>query len=84
MQAKEVEERIVAGLANARVEVESADGSHFAALVIAAEFDGLGKIQRHRLVYGTLGELVGREIHALTIRAHSPEEWAALQAAQPG
>lgn len=84
MQAKEVEERIVAGLVNARVEVESADGSHFTALVVAAEFDGLGKIQRHQLVYGTLGELVGREIHALSIRAHSPEEWAALQAAQPG
>lgn len=84
MQANEVAERIVAGLANARVEVESADGSHFTALVIAAEFDGLGKIQRHQLVYGTLGELVGREIHALSIRAHSPEEWAAVQAAQPG
>ncbi len=84
MQAKQVEELIIAGLANARVEVESDDGSHFTALVVAAEFDGLEKIQRHQLVYGTLGELVGREIHALSIRAHSPEEWAALQAARRG
>ena len=84
MQAKQVEELIIAGLANARVEVESDDGSHFTALVVAAEFDGLAKIQRHQLVYGTLGELVGREIHALSIRAHSPEEWVALLAAQRG
>lgn len=84
MQAKQVEELIIAGLANARVEVESDDGSHFTALVVAAEFDGLAKIQRHQLVYATLGELVGREIHALSIRAHSPEEWVALQAAQRG
>ena len=84
MQAKQVEELIIAGLANARVEVESDDGSHFTALVVAAEFDGLAKIQRHQLVYGTLGELIGQEIHALSIRAHSPEEWVALQAAQRG
>lgn len=80
MQAKQVEELINAGLSNARVQVESGDGSHFEALVIAAEFDGLGKIQRHQLVYGTLGERVGREIHALSIRAFSPDEWEAAQA----
>lgn len=82
MQAKQVEELIIAGLANARVEVESGDGSHFTALVIAAEFDGLAKIKRHQMVYGALGELVGREIHALSIRAFSPDEWEALQATQ--
>jgi acid stress-induced BolA-like protein IbaG/YrbA len=84
MKAKQVEEMINTGLADAQVQVESSDGSHFAALVIATEFDGLGKIQRHQLVYRTLGELVGREIHALSIRAYSPEEWSALQAAQKG
>jgi len=83
MQAKQVEEMISTGLADARVQVESGDGRHFAALVIAREFDGLGKIQRHQLVYRTLGELVGREIHALSIRAFSPQEWSALQAQQP-
>ena len=84
MKAKQVEEMIGAGLADARVQVESDDGSHFEALVIATEFESLGKIQRHQLVYGTLGNLVGQEIHALSIRAYSPEEWAALQAAQNG
>ncbi len=82
MKAKQVEEMISAGLADAQVQVESSDGSHFAALVIATGFAGLGKIQRHQLVYGTLGELVGHEIHALSIRAYSPEEWSVLQAAQ--
>jgi len=79
MDAKQVEELILAGMADARVQVESGDGSHFAALVVAAEFDGLSKIERHQRVYRTLGDLVGQEIHALSIRAYSLDEWEAMQ-----
>jgi acid stress-induced BolA-like protein IbaG/YrbA len=45
--------------------------------VIAAEFTGKRPIARHQLVYKTLGELVGREIHALSIDALTPDEAAA-------
>ncbi|MGI9265297.1 MAG: BolA family protein [Gammaproteobacteria bacterium] len=57
------------------VDVRSEDGTHFAALVVSEEFQGLRPLQRHQLVYAALGEKVGREIHALSIQASTPEEW---------
>lgn len=74
MHPSEVARLIEAGLTTARADVRSEDGSHFAALVISSEFEGLRPIQRHQLVYKTLGELVGREIHALSIQALTPAE----------
>jgi len=65
---------ILAGLPGATVRVESDDNIHFAARVVAPQFTGKRPIARHQLVYGTLGELMGREIHALSIDAFSPEE----------
>jgi acid stress-induced BolA-like protein IbaG/YrbA len=77
MQAREVEAQISAGLPGARVVVRSDDDTHFEAVVIATQFGGKRALQRHQLVYGTLGAAVGREIHALSIEAYTPEEWAA-------
>jgi acid stress-induced BolA-like protein IbaG/YrbA len=63
------------GLPGATVQVESDDNTHFASRVVAPQFAGLRAIARHQLVYRTLGELVGREIHALSIEALTPEEF---------
>ncbi|HEU4592680.1 MAG TPA: BolA/IbaG family iron-sulfur metabolism protein [Steroidobacteraceae bacterium] len=71
-----VAELIRAGLPGASVRVESDDNTHFASQVVAAQFAGLRPIARHQLVYRTLGALVGREIHALSIEALTPEELA--------
>lgn len=67
------------GFDDAIVKVASDDNTHFEALVVAREFDGKRLLARHKLVYQTLGELVGNEIHALSIRAHTPEEWQQQQ-----
>jgi acid stress-induced BolA-like protein IbaG/YrbA len=53
------------------------DGAHFEALVVASEFEGKRTLARHQLVYKSLGSLVGNEIHALSIRALTPDEWQA-------
>ncbi len=74
MDPVEISKLIEAGFDNATVKVIG-DGSHFEALVIASEFEGKRSIARHQLVYKSLGELVGNEIHALSIRALTPEEW---------
>jgi acid stress-induced BolA-like protein IbaG/YrbA len=71
-----IAELIRAGLPGATVRVESDDNIHFASRVVAAQFTGLRPIARHQLVYKTLGALVGREIHALSIEALTPEELA--------
>ncbi|HEY1284083.1 MAG TPA: BolA/IbaG family iron-sulfur metabolism protein [Steroidobacteraceae bacterium] len=76
MNPEAVAELIRAGLPGAEVRVESDDNTHFAARVVAREFAGKRPIARHQLVYRTLGELMGREIHAMSIEALTPEESA--------
>jgi acid stress-induced BolA-like protein IbaG/YrbA len=77
MTPQQVADLIRAALPEAEVSVESEDNTHFAARVIAREFAGLRSIARHQLIYRALGEPMGREIHALSIDALSPQEWAA-------
>ncbi len=77
MQANDIERLIKAGFEDAVVRVESGDNTHFAALVVASEFEGKRPLARHQLVYQCLGALVGNEIHALSIQACTPAEWAA-------
>ena len=72
-----VADMIRAGLPGATVQVESDDNTHFASRIVSSQFAGLRPIARHQLVYKTLGALVGREIHALSIEALTPEEIAA-------
>ncbi|MDH3613616.1 MAG: BolA/IbaG family iron-sulfur metabolism protein [Gammaproteobacteria bacterium] len=75
MDPIEVSDLIAAGFDNATVKVFSDDNAHFEALVIAREFEGKRRLARHQLVYQCLGALVGNEIHALSIRALTPDEW---------
>jgi acid stress-induced BolA-like protein IbaG/YrbA len=77
MTPDRIAEMIRAGLPGATVQVESDDNTHFASRIVAAQFAGLRPIARHQLVYRTLGALMGREIHALSIEALTPEELAA-------
>jgi acid stress-induced BolA-like protein IbaG/YrbA len=73
MRTEEVARLIRAGLPGAEVRVESADNTHFAARIVAREFEGQKSLARHQLIYRALGERMG-EIHALTIEALTPEE----------
>ena len=77
MEPEEIEKMIVAGMDDPVVSVMSDDNHHFEALVVAAEFEGKRPLARHQLVYKCLGSLVGNEIHALSIRAMTPEEYRA-------
>jgi len=74
MHPEEVARLIRAGLPGAEVRVDSDDHTHFTARIVAREFVGKRSLARHQLVYRTLGELMGREIHALSIEALTPEE----------
>ena len=49
-------------------------GGHYAVSIVAARFAGLSTMQRHRLVYDAVGDLVQQGIHALSISARTPEE----------
>lgn len=77
MNSEQVAALIRAGMPSARVEVQSDDDTHFATLVVSEAFEGLRPLQRHQLVYRSLGPKMGGEIHALSIRALTPAELAA-------
>ena len=72
-----IEDSIRAGLDCTHVEVHGDDGTHFEAIVVSPEFAGLSRVRRHQLVYGALGDRMREEIHALSMKTLSPEEWAA-------
>ena len=69
-----VKQGIETGLACEHVEVIG-DGQHFQAVVVSAQFDGKSRVQRHQLVYAALGERMREEIHALSMRTLTPQEW---------
>ncbi len=79
MHIAEIKLLIEQGLASSVAEV-GGDGTHFEAIVVSPEFAGKPALARHRMVYQTLGNRVGREIHALSIQAYTPEEWESRQA----
>ena len=69
-----VKSGIESGLACEHVEVIG-DGQHFQAVVVSPQFAGKSRVQRHQLVYGALGERMREEIHALSMRTLTPQEW---------
>jgi acid stress-induced BolA-like protein IbaG/YrbA len=73
MNSELVAQMIRTGMPDAEVTVTGADGVHFEAHIISASFAGKTTLQRHRAVYGTLGEYMGREIHALALRTDVPQ-----------
>jgi stress-induced morphogen len=72
--AEDIKQRIEAAIPGARAEVEdyTGGGDHFSATVTASAFDGLSRIQQHRLVYDVFGAEIGGAIHALALKTAAP------------
>lgn len=68
MNADVIRQLIETGLPGASAQVQGDDGVHFEATVVCDAFAGKLPLARHRMVYATLGERMGREIHALQLR----------------
>ena len=62
------------GLRCDHVEV-AGDGRHFEAVIVSSQFRGLSKVRQHQLVYAALGERMREDIHALSMKTLTPEEW---------
>ena len=77
VDAASIQAMIENGMPGARASVHGDDGVHFEAEVVAAQFAGKLPLARHRLVYATLGDLMGGAIHALALKTLTPEEAAA-------
>jgi acid stress-induced BolA-like protein IbaG/YrbA len=75
--AAEVKDFIAAGLECTYLEVDG-DGQHFFATIVAADFEGRTRVQRHQRVYAALGDRMRAQIHALSMKTLTPAEWQAL------
>lgn len=71
---EQVKRWIEEGLTDSSAEVVG-DGRHFEAVVISSEFSGKIMLEQHRMVYTGLGEKM-EDIHALSLRTYTPEQWA--------
>jgi acid stress-induced BolA-like protein IbaG/YrbA len=81
MTGSELEALIKAGIADAEVIVKG-EGDHFEATVISQQFEGRSRVQQHQLVYSTLGDRMGGEIHALALQTYTPGDWASQRRIQ--
>ena len=76
VEPSSIEHSIRAGLACTHLEVKG-DGAHFEAVIVSPQFAGLTRVRQHQLVYQALGERMREEIHALSMKTLTPDEWAA-------
>ena len=82
MNREELHTIIAAGLPCDHLDL-TGDGRHWYATIVSSAFDGLRPIQRHQRVYATLGgRMQTDEVHALSMKTHTPAEWAAKSAAE--
>ncbi len=73
-----VEQRIRDGierLEHVEVKLLTPDGRHLEAIVVSEDFEGVSPVERHRMVYAALGELMDGPLHALVLRTLTPRAW---------
>jgi acid stress-induced BolA-like protein IbaG/YrbA len=73
VDAADIKGWIEAGLAECRAEVDG-DGEHFTAVIVSPAFAGKTMVEQHQMVYAALGDRMGGEIHALSMRTLTPDE----------
>ena len=71
---EDVKQYIEQGLPCQHVEVIG-DGQHFEAVIVSEGFRGKNRVQQHQLVYKALGDRMRQEIHALSMKTLTPEQW---------
>ncbi|HHW4678381.1 MAG TPA: BolA family protein [Xylella sp.] len=74
MDAETIRKLIESGLLQARADVHGDDGVHFEATVVCEAFRGKAPLARHRMVYASIGDLMGGAIHALQLKTLTPDE----------
>ena len=72
MNPEQITQLIQSSIPDADVSVSSDDNVHFNAIVISPSFENLSLIERHKMIYASLGDNMKQEIHELSIDARAP------------
>ena len=78
METQRIRKMIEHGIQASFVEVEG-DGTHFQAVVVSEQFRGKPPLERHKLVYAALGDAMESEIHAISIKTYTDDQWEKLK-----
>ena len=71
----QIEDVIVANLDCDFIEVKGDDGTHFEVTIVSPLFEDKSMIEQHQMVYQALGDMMKQEIHALSMKTITPEQW---------
>lgn len=75
MSPDDVKNRIEQGIPDSEVTV-SGEGCNLSVLVVSNSFEGKTMVAEQKMVYATVNDLItSGELHALAIKAYTPEEW---------
>ncbi|MFQ5668931.1 MAG: BolA family protein [Acidobacteriota bacterium] len=79
--AADITQRILDALPGARVQVSdlTGGGDHYRVTVVAAQFENQPAVARHRMIYAPLQDVLGGDLHALSLETRTPEEWETAQ-----
>lgn len=76
LSAQQLEKYITQHLTCEHIKVSGDDGTHFEAVIVSAAFIGKSMVQQHQQVYSALGDRMRSEIHALSMKTFTPEQWS--------
>ena len=79
--AEQIQQTLEGAFPGASISVEDTTGTydHYAAVIVADQFEGLSRVKRHRAVYAALGNAMDRDIHALQLKTYTPAQYEKLQ-----
>jgi len=79
MTANDIRESILEKLECEFVEILGEDGAHFEGTIVSSLFEGLNRVKQHQMVFNALGDKMKSEIHALSMKTYTPNEWNQLK-----
>jgi acid stress-induced BolA-like protein IbaG/YrbA len=79
MTADDIRQSILEKLECEFIEIIGEDGTHFEGTIVSSLFEGLNRVKQHQLVFNALGDKMKSDIHALSMKTYTPNEWDQLK-----
>ncbi len=79
MTSNDIKQSIIEKLECEFVEIIGEDGAHFEGTIVSSLFEGLNRVKQHQLVFNALGDKMKSDIHALSMKTYTPNEWDQLK-----
>jgi acid stress-induced BolA-like protein IbaG/YrbA len=79
MTADDIKQSIIEKLECEFIEILGEDGVHFEGTIVSQLFEGLNRVKQHQMVFNALGDKMKSDIHALSIKTYTLNEWNQLK-----